>query len=146
MNSKYFLNATELAKYNNGEVATAVNTETYKVIKVQQVNGVMCQVISHSTPYAKVNPFINKPNELNLTMDETQRAIKGQSVIVYRSSGAKDGETTLTREEQIKRGVARTIEVCATLKDKAPKDSTNPLDYDWYILNDNSNAYEPLEK
>ena len=146
MNSKYFLNAVETAKYNNGEVATAVNMDNYKVVKVQQINGVMCQVISHNAPFVKVNPYINKPNELNLTMDETQRAMRGQSVIVYRSSGAKEGETTLTREEQIKRGVARTIEVCATLKEKAPKDSTNPLDYDWHILNDNSNTYEPLEK
>ena len=146
MNNKYLLNANELAKYNAGEIATAVNTETYKVIKVQQINGKMCQVISKSTPYGKVNPFINKPNELNLTAKETADAMKQQTIIVYRSSGIKNEDgRTLTRAEQKEQDSARTIEVVAMLKDKAHKDSVNPLDYDWHILNDNGNIYEELE-
>lgn len=137
------MNEKEKAIYNSGNVATAIDMETYKPLKVQKVNGKMCRVVSTSKPYTKVNPFINDSSDLNLTAAETKIAMEKGSVEVYRSSGAKDGDTTLTRKQQREQGCARVISVVASLLEGHKGDK--PTDFEWLIIKDNSNNYEPLE-
>ena len=140
------LRADQQALYDKGEVATGIDLDTYKVYKVAcNDKGVMCLVISTNNVYTKVNPYTQETSALNLTAEETKQALEHGTIKVYRSSGAKEGDKVLTREEQIKRGCARVIEVVISLKEgtKLPKD--NPLAYDWIILNDNANRYEPIK-
>ncbi|MBO7691170.1 MAG: hypothetical protein J6T10_00870 [Methanobrevibacter sp.] len=140
------LNKDQQALYNKGEIVTGIDLDTYKVYKVTRNNeGKMCIVISTSNPYTRVNPYTQETSALNLTAEETKQAMQSGTIKVYRSSGAKDGDKVLTREEQIKRGCARVIEVCAMLKEGKNKDSVNPIDYDWHILNDNSNRLEVIK-
>lgn len=132
--------------YNKGEIATGIDLDTYKVFKVaKNKEGKMCIVISTNNVYTKVNPYTQENSALNLTQDETTRAINEGTIKVYRSSGYKVGDKTLTREEQIKEGVARVIEVCASLKEGTKLSKDNPLAYDWLILNDNANRLEPVK-
>ena len=130
----------------NGGVATGVDMNTYKVYKVAlNDKGVMCVVISTSNPYTKVVPYTQEASSLNLTAEETKTIMQKGAGVVYRSSGAKDGDKVLTREEQIKRGVARVIEVVINLKEGTKLDHNNPLAYDWHIIKDNSNRYEEIK-
>ena len=97
---------------NNGGVALAVNMQDLSRVKVALVGGVPCMVISTQKAYTGVKLYDNNASELNLTEQETKELIAKHTLVVYRSSGATDehGET-LTRAEQIKRGVARAIEL-----------------------------------
>ena len=137
---KILLNEENQALYDAGEIALGVRDDTYSKVRVVNRDGFMCLVITTNTPYTHVNPYTQETTALNLTAEETKNAIKEGTIKVYRSSGFKQGDKVLTREEQIKQGVAREIEVCASLKEGA-KDKDNPSSYDWFILNDNSNRY-----
>ena len=139
------LNKEQQAIYDKGGVALGVRADNYAKVRVINNNGVMCMVITTSNPYTKVNPYTQETTALNLTAEETKQALKDGTLLVYRSSGAKDGDKVLTREEQIKRGVARVIEIAISLKEGTKLDKDNPLAYDWHILNDNSNRYEPIK-
>ena len=140
------LNEEQKQAYERGEIATGFDLNTYKVFKVaKNSKGEMCIVISTSNPYTRVNPYTQEASALNLTQEETLKTMAQGTLKVYRSSGYKVGDKVLTREEQIKEGVARVIEVCAHLKEGKSKDSTNTNDYEWHILNDNSNRLEPVK-
>ena len=140
------LRPDQQALYNKGEIATAIDLDSYKVYKVARNDkGEMCVVISTNNVYTKVNPYTQETTALNLTAEETKQAMEHGTIKVYRSSGAKDGDKVLTREEQIKRGVARVIEVVISLKEGTKLAKDNPLAYDWIILNDNANRLEPIK-
>ena len=140
------LRADQQALYDKGEIATGVDMNTYKVYKVAKNDkGVMCIVISTNNVYTKVNPYTQETSALNLTAEETKQALEHGTIKVYRSSGAKEGDKVLTREEQIKRGCARIIEVVISLKEGTKLSKDNPLAYDWLILNDNANRLEPVK-
>lgn len=115
----------------NGGVALAVNMADLSRVKVAMVEGVPCMVISTLKAYSGVKLYDNSSSELNLTEQETKDLIAKKSLIVYRSSGATDehGET-LTRAEQIKRGVARAIELAYNTEENKA-----------YIIKDNSASY-----
>ena len=140
------LRQDQQALYDKGEIATGIDLDTYKVFKVAKNDkGAMCIVISTNNVYTKVNPYTQETSALNLTAEETKQAMEHGAVKVYRSSGAKDGDKVLTREEQIKRGCARVIEVVISLKEGTKLAKDNPLAYDWLILNDNANRLEPIK-
>ena len=143
---KVLLNEEQRAILNNGGVAVGVRDTDYAKVRVAMVNGVMCLAIISGAAYTKVNPYQNKPTELNLTQAETDECFKNGSVEVFRSSGAKDKEgNTLTREEQIKQGCARAISVVCTLKQGAKEGSQDLNDYDWLIIKDNATRFEPIK-
>lgn len=98
---------------------------------VLDANGRPCECVSSNAPYPAVIPSTLRPSDtLNLTDNETLDAMKKGETVVYRSSGAKNADgKPYTREQQIKLGVARTIKVKATLKDKEHKES--PFAYEW---------------
>lgn len=140
------LRQDQQALYDKGEIATAIDIDSYKVYKVAKNDkGEMCIVISTNNVYTKVNPYTQETSALNLTAEETKQALEHGTIKVYRSSGAKEGDKVLTREEQIKRGCARVIEVCISLKEGTKLAKDNPLAYDWLILNDNANRLEPIK-
>ena len=140
------LNKDQQALYNKGEIVTGIDLDTYKVYKVTRNNeGKMCIVISTSNPYTRVNPYTQETSALNLTAEETKQAMQSGTIKVYRSSGAKDGDKVLTREEQIKRGCARVIDVVISLKEGTKLSHDNPLAYDWIILSDNANRLEVIK-
>ena len=143
---KVLLNEEQRAILNNGGVAVGVRDTDYAKVRVAMVNGVMCLAIISGAAYTKVNPYQNKPNELNLTQAETDECFKNGSVEVFRSSGAKDSNgNTLTREEQIKQGCARAISVVCTLKEGAKEGSQDLNDYEWLIIKDNATRFEPIK-
>lgn len=133
-----------IANYQANQVVVGVDLATMSKVKVVNNNGVLSRVVNKTQAYKGIQPYMQDSANLNLTQDETQQAMKDcKELVVYRSSGAKDSEgKTLTREQQIAQGVARAITIIAKLKDKASKDSTNPTDYDWYILKDTSALVE----
>ncbi|MBO7693102.1 MAG: hypothetical protein J6T10_10770 [Methanobrevibacter sp.] len=140
------LRPDQQALYDKGEIATAIDLDSYKVFKVAKNDkGAMCIVISTNNVYTKVNPYTQETTALNLTAEETKEALKSGNVKVYRSSGAKDGDKVLTREEQIKRGCARVIDVVISLKEGTKLSHDNPLAYDWIILSDNANRLEVIK-
>ena len=115
----------------NGGVGLAINMADLSRVKVALVDGVPCMVISTLKAYSGVKLYDNSSSELNLTEQETKDLIKNHELIVYRSSGATDehGET-LTRAEQIKRGVARAIQLGYDAEQNKA-----------YIIKDNSASY-----
>ena len=129
--------------YDKGEIALGVRGDTLQKVRVININGKMCLVVATSTPYTKVNPYTAESTALNLTNEETKEAMQKGSVDVFRSSGAKDGERTLTREEQVKQGCARVISVVASLKDGHKGD--NASDFEWHIIKDTCNRYEEIK-
>ena len=128
---KLFVSKENNAIINAGGVALAVNMTDLSRVKVALVDGVPCMVISTLKAYTGVKLYDNNSSELNLTEQETKELIAKHSLIVYRSSGATDehGET-LTRAEQIKRGVARAIELGYDAEQNKA-----------YIIKDNSASY-----
>ena len=125
-----------VSKENNaiiqgGGVALAVNMADLSRVKVALVEGVPCMVISTLKAYSGVKLYDNSSSELNLTEQETKELIAKHTLVVYRSSGATDEHgDTLTRAEQIKRGVARAIELGYDAETQKA-----------YIIKDNSASY-----
>lgn len=101
-----------------GGVAVAIDMSNLSKVKVAMYNGVPCAVIATQKAYTGVKLYDSNSSDLNLTQEETKELIAKHELTVYRSSGAVDehGET-LTRAEQIKRGVARKI-VVAYIKEE----------------------------
>ena len=115
----------------NGGVGLAVNMADLSRVKVAMIEGVPCMVISTLKAYTGVKLYDNNASELNLTEQETKELIAKHTLIVYRSSGATDEHgDTLTRAEQIKRGVARSIELGYDAEQNKA-----------YIIKDNSASY-----
>lgn len=135
------IHVVDMEALNNAKQTQALiqGDKGVKLIWVMRDNeGVIRQVINTSTkqPYTKVQPYINNASALNLTEKETKDAIEKGLITVYRSSGATNekGET-LTREEQVARGVARAIEVRAE-QVKGAKGSTSVMDYSFSVFSD----------
>lgn len=97
---------------SKGGVALAVDMSTLSKVRVALVDGKPCKVITTQRAYTGVKLYDSNNTDLNLTQEETKELLDKHEIVVYRSSGAVDekGET-LTRAEQIKRGVARKIKV-----------------------------------
>lgn len=145
-NMEVLLNKEQQAIYNNGGIALGVRADTYQKVRVCNVNGKMCIAITTASAYTKVNPYMADSSALNLTMEETREAFTNGSVQVFRSSGAKDENgNTLTREQQIKQGCARVIDVVVSLKAGAREGSQDYNDYEWLIIKDNATRFEPIK-
>lgn len=131
------------AKLQSGENVSVYDTTTGHKVIISLIDNEYHAVASKLNAYTKVNPYLNKPYELNLTQKETLECMKNGSVTVYRSSGAREEDKALTREEQVKRGLAREIIVICDL---AGKDKNNPMDYIFSIFKDTSlNIGDKLE-
>ena len=109
----------------------------------KDTNGVIRRVINTSTKsaYTKVQMYNNSASALNLTEKETKELMAKRIITVYRSSGAtNDKGETLTREEQINKGVARAITIEAQLiNDKEPNATSS---YVCNILSDTGASFK----
>ena len=138
----------DLPKYERGEIALAINTNTGERLQVQKnKDGVMCQVISNLKPYTELHMCFSGANVLNASSEETREAVRtgiyeGDH---FSSSGARNekGEP-LSLAEQIKKGVARKTHILIKIKDMAKVGSTNEEDYDRLVVSDSCNELRPL--
>lgn len=133
----YVVNQKEL---DNGGISQAaiLNDGKLQLLQVKRdINGVIRQVIntSNKQPYTKVQMYNNSASALNLTEKETKELISKGMLDVFRSSGAvNDKGETMTREEQIVKGVARKITITCDLVNKnKPNETTS---YVCQIIND----------
>lgn len=105
-------------------------------------NGIIkkCVGINNTRGYSGVNPYITSSDMLNLTEKETKGVMNTGKLAVYRSSGALNAKgEVMTREEQIKEGVARCIVITAhIINGKAPG---NPTSYQYDIISDTGCSY-----
>lgn len=145
----YVVNVEDL---NNGKQTQGAFLNNGKIelcYVMRDKEGVIRRVINTSTKaaYTAVKPYINKATDLNLNEKETKAAMSaanGKSaygiIEVFRSSGAKEGDTTLTREEQVKQGLARIIQVSVQRMSEQP--STNPLDFKYEVVSDTGASFK----
>ncbi len=116
--------ANQAALDNGDKTQAAVLTESGALALIwvkKDDSGVIRKVITTSakSEYTSVNLYERDAKALNLTEKETKQAIQecnanptGSAIItVYRSSGAKDNDKTMTRQEQVNNDVARVIRV-----------------------------------
>ena len=99
-----------------------------------------CISINNKNAFTGVKPYETTSDMLNLTEKETKAVMDSGKLTVYRSSGAvNDKGETLTREEQIKLGVARQITIVAKLIDT--KSPGVPSAYKYDIISDTGASY-----
>ena len=123
---KVFIKGSDLNALKSGAVIVAVDSNFNKIKVALDSNNKMHLVANTKAAYTGVNPNPLYPaSALNLTANETLEGIKGAQqaykegkaykYIVYRSSGIKEGEKTLTRAEQLAQGKARAIVITCAL-------------------------------
>ena len=97
-----------------GAVVKGMDTTTNKIVSVMlDENNVIREIVKTSTltPYIRVELYNGNAETLSLTEKETKALKEKRFITVYRSSGYKEGDKVLTREQQIALGKAREINI-----------------------------------